>query len=214
VERLRRGCPRCRRPIEAPADDDCPGHGVGPVLWRAGEPAYDAFVEHLAAARDFPTYLPWPMAPGWAVSDFAVVVTEPAGVPLATMTCVSGTSELDGPVDVLLVAEEPGVGLGARCAGLAEPDPGHEMGDQQPVVRVRIGRLTTALWTVSTSEDPGNHELDRTVLAGEAAGRWLWVVLRPASAVLLMRDDWILRDVAGGGPLMVEMPFTGPGPAW
>jgi hypothetical protein len=213
VERLTPGCPRCREPIDAVAIEGCAGHGAGPVVWRAGEATYDAFVEHLAAARDFPTYLPWPMAPGWAVSDFAVV-TQPSGVPVATLTCVSGTSELDGPVDVLLVAEEPGVGLGGRCAGLQRSDPGHELGDQQPMVRVRIGSLTSSLWPVSTSGDPVAGELDRTVLAGEAAGRWLWVVLRPASAVLLMRDDWILRDVSGGGPLMVEMPFAGPGPAW
>jgi hypothetical protein len=170
-------------------------------------------VEHLAAAQDFPTYLPWPMAPGWTVSDFAVV-TEQSGTPVATLTCVSGTSELDGPVDVLLVAEEPGVGLGARCAGLPGHDPGHDLGDQQPDVRVRIGNLPSALWTVSTSGVEDTGELDRSVLAGEAAGRWLWVVLRPASAVLLMRDDWILRDVSGGGPLMVEMPFGGHGPLW
>jgi len=213
VERLTPGCPRCREPVDGPAGPGCVGHGSGPLLWRAGEVSYDAFVEHLAAARDFPTYLPWPMAPGWAVSDFGVV-TQPSGVPVASLTSVSGTSELDGPVDVLLVAEEPGVGLGARCAGLPGRDPGHEVGDQQPVVRVRIGSLTSSLWTVSTSGVPGPAELDRSVLAGEAAGRWLWVVLRPASAVLLMRDDWILRDVSGGGPLMVEMPFVGPGPVW
>jgi hypothetical protein len=189
------------------------GHGAGPTLWRAREASYDAFVEHLAAARDFPTYLPWPMAPGWAVSDFAVV-TRPSGEPVASLTAVSGTSELDGPVDVVLVAEEAGVGLGARCAGLPGPDPGHELHDQPPAVRVRIGSLTCALWTVSTSGVAESGELDRSVLAGEAAGRWLWVVLHPASAVLLMREDWILRDVSGGGPLLVEMPFGGPGPVW
>ena len=37
--------------------------------------------------------------------------------PRATMTCVSGTSALDGPVDVIVVSEEPGTGLGARIAG-------------------------------------------------------------------------------------------------
>jgi hypothetical protein len=213
VERLTPGCPRCREPLDGGAGPDCAHHGAGPVLWRAREASYDAFVEHLATARDFPTYLPWPMAPGWAVSDFAVV-TEPSGAPVATLTCVTGASELDGPVDVLLVAEEPGVGLGARCAGVRGSDPGRELDEEQPVVRVRIGSLATSLWTVSTSDVAETSELDRTVLAGEAAGRWLWVVLRPASAVLLMRDDWILRDVSGGGPLMVEMPFAGPGPAW
>ena len=212
MERLIPGCPRCREPLEGPGAPDCTRHGSGPVLWRAREATYEALVEHLATARDFPTYLPWPMAPGWAVSDFAVVC-EASGAPVATLTSVSGASELDGAVDVLLVAEEPGVGLGARCAGLPSGDPGHEMGDQQPVVRIRIGSLASSLWSVSTSGAP-TDELDRSVLAGEAAGRWLWVVLRPASAVLLMRDDWILRDVSGGGPLMVEMPFGGPGPVW
>lgn len=213
MERLTPGCPRCREPLAGPGEPDCAGHGAGPVLWRPTEASYDAFVEHLATARDFPTYLPWPMAPGWVVSDFAVV-TESSGLPVATLTGVTGTSELDGPVDVLLVAEEPGVGLGARCAGVRGSDVGHELGEQQPVVRVRIGSLSTPLWSVSTSGVADTTELDRTVLAGEAAGRWLWVVLRPASAVLLMRDDWILRDVSGGGPLMVEMPIAGPGPAW
>ena len=51
-------------------------------------------------------------------------------------------------------------------------------------------------------------------VVGEFAGRWLWIVLRPASAVLLLRDDWILRDVSGVGPPLVEMPFGGPRPVW
>ena len=52
------------------------------------------------------------------------------------------------------------------------------------------------------------------MFAGEAAGRWLWIVLRPASAMLLLRDDWILRDVSGVGPPLLEMPFGGQRPVW
>ncbi|QBR94352.1 hypothetical protein EXE57_06330 [Nocardioides euryhalodurans] len=182
-------------------------------MWRPDEPTYDAFVLHLRTAADFPTYLPWPLGPGWAVSDFAVVAEE-GGRPSATLTCVSGTSELDGPVDALVVAEEVGVGLGARCAGVPGGDPGRALGDTPPVVRVRIGSALVPLWSVSTSQDVEAPELDRTVLAGEAAGRWLWIVLRPATAMLLMRDDWILRDVSGLGPSLVAMPFAGPGPGW
>ena len=207
------GCPRCREPLEHPGPAACAGHGAGPLLWRPEEPSYDDFALHLRAARDFPTYLPWPMGPGWAVSDFAVV-TESDGVPVATLSCVSGTSELDGPVDALLVVEERGVGLGARCARLPADVADRELRRQPPAVRVRIGRMARPLWTVSTSTDPTTPELDRTVLAGEAAGRWLWVVLRPASAVLLMRDDWILRDVSGAGPQVLAMPFAGPRPGW
>jgi hypothetical protein len=79
-------------------------------------------------------------------------------------------------------------------------------------VRVRIASQSVPLWTVSTSTS--TVELDRAVLAGEAGGRWLWIVLRPASAMLLLRDDWILRDVSGLGPTLVEMPIGGPRPTW
>jgi hypothetical protein len=72
------------------------------------------------------------------------------------------------------------------------------------------------LWPVSiVSPTPDDVvELDRAVFAGEADGRWLWMVLRPASAMLLLRDDWILRDVSGLGMPLVEMPFGGPRPSW
>jgi hypothetical protein len=52
------------------------------------------------------------------------------------------------------------------------------------------------------------------VFAGEADGRWLWLVMKPASAALLLQDDWLLADVTGFGPEALEMPFGGPRPAW
>ena len=161
------------------------------------------------------------MSPGWTVSDFAVVGprTEGVGEARATMTCSSGTSSLDGPVDVFVVSEESGTGLGARCAGTTHLDPGPEIGAGSPAVRVRIGSQSVSLWPVSTvptvaSPAGEDRELDRSVVAGEAGGRWLWLVLRPASAILLLRDEWILRDVSGIGPPLVEMPFGGPSPGW
>jgi len=187
----------------------CPDHGPTQPLRRPEDASYDDVVEALALAGDFPTYLPWPMSPGWTVSDFAVVGEGPAQ---ATMTCSSGTSALDGPVDVFVVSEESGVGLGARCAGTSHLDPGPDLGVGRPPVRVRIGSQSVPLWAVSTSTS--DLELDRAVFAGEAAGRWLWVVLRPASAMLLLHDEWILRDVSGIGPPLVELTFGGPQPAW
>jgi hypothetical protein len=182
------------------------------VLRRPDEASYDGFAEALTTAGEFPTYLPWPMSPGWAVTDFAVVGERDAK---ATLTCSSGTSALDGPVDVFVVSEESGTGLGSRCAGMVHLDPGPEMGIGQPTVRVRIGSQSVPLWSVSTVSATGDdRELDRSVVAGEADGRWLWVVLRPASAILLLRDEWILRDVSGIGPPLVEMPFGGPSPPW
>ena len=208
-------CSRCSAPVTRTASEaggawSCPDHGPTHVLWRPEAATYDELASHLGRTRDFPTYLPWPLSPGWSISDLAAV-TEGDRV-RGTLTCVTGTSELDGPVDVLVVTEEPGTGLGARVAGTrhADPDPGHFQG--QPLVRVRLEQKQVPLWSVSTSGSSG--EWDRSVVAGEAFGRWLWIVVRPASAVLLLRDDWILRDVAPVGPPLVELPFAGPAPPW
>lgn len=202
---LEASCVRCSGPVPCAVHE-----GMAP-LWRPVEPTYEAFAEHLAATRQFPTYLPWPMGPGWSVTDFAAVA-DGAGGARATLTCVSGTSELDGPVDVLVVAEEAGTGLGGRCAGTRYDDPGAEIALRVPTARVRIGSQQVSLWDVSTSTADG--EFDRSVVAGEAGGRWLWIVLRPASALLMLRDDWFLRDVSHVGPELVEVPFGGPRPAW
>jgi hypothetical protein len=77
---------------------------------------------------------------------------------------------------------------------------------------VRLDARQVPLWAVSTSG--GTGEWDRSVVAGEAGGRWLWIIVRPASAILLLRDDWILRDVSGLGPPLVELPFASPAPPW
>jgi hypothetical protein len=225
---LRTECPRCPTPLESttPTTDietgngwSCPDHGPTLPLRRPDHPSYDGFAEVLATAGDFPTYLPWPMSPGWTVSDFGVVGEPSEGQDAkATFTCSSGTSALDGPVDVFVVSEESGTGLGSRCAGTVHLDPGPEIGVGPPTVRVRINSQSVPLWSVSTisplSSVGNDRELDRSVVAGEANGRWLWVVLRPASAILLLRDEWILRDVSGIGPPLVEMSFGGPSPSW
>lgn len=206
------GCPRCAAPVSRTPDGwTCVEHMTVPPLWRPAESSYDAFADHLRAAGQFPTYVPWPMSPGWQVTDFAVVGAEPERA-RATMTCCSGASQLDGPVDVLVVSEEAGTGLGARVAGTLYDDPGAEIGDGPPSVKVRIDSQVVSLWPVSTSWEAG--EWDRSVVAGEAHGRWLWLVLRPASAMLLLSDDWILRDVSHAGPQLVEVPFGGPAPPW
>ena len=206
------GCPRCAAPVsETQAGWVCVEHAEVQPLWRPAEPSYDAFADHLRRSWAVPTYLPWPLSPGWSVSDFAAVGADPERA-RATMTCTSGSSELDGPVDVIVVTEEAGTGLGARIAGTAHDDPGADLGDGPPSVRVRIDRQVVPLWPVSTST--ATAEWDRSVVAGEADGRWLWLVLRPASAILLLRDDWILRDASQSGPHLVELPFGGPAPAW
>ncbi len=206
------GCPRCRSVVtEHDGVWACPDHGPTVPLWRPPEASYDSFASHLSAAGDFPTYLPWPLGAGWHVSDFAVV-SEPSGRARASVSCCSGTTVLDGPVDVFVIAEEPGTGLGPRIAGTGGRDPGPAVRDGLPMAKVLIDHKPVPLWAVSTSG--ADEEFDRFVVAGEAAGRWLWLVLRPASAVLLLRDEWILREASGLGPLLVEMHFGGPPPTW
>ncbi len=207
---LSASCPRCTEPFPSGAPGDCAGHGRQPTLLRAGHASYDLFAEHLRSADGFPTYLPWPMGSGWRVTDFGVVVDGDRAV--ATVTCCSGATPLDGRVDLLVVAEESGVGLGARCAGLSTTDPGAGFGEGPPTVRVRIDSQGVPLWPVSTAGVGG--DLDRSVVAGEAGGRWLWLVLLPASAVLLLTDEWLLRDVSREGPHLVDLPFEGSPPVW
>lgn len=206
---LTQGCPRCREQL-SPAGE-CPTHGSQPVLWRPGHPSYGSLTEHLRLADGLPTYLPWPMGSGWRVSDHAVVADRDDR-PVATLTCTTGLTGPDGRVDVLVVTEEPGVGLGGRCAGLERSDPGHDFGHGPPTARVRVGSQSVKLWPVSTSGASG--VLDRSVVAGELAGRWLWMVMMPAPAMLLLADEWILRDVAADGPHLVDLPIDGPAPLW
>ena len=229
---LAASCPRCTSPIAPPEESGpfaeeawtCPAHGPIEPLWRPEQADYESFAE-LVGRSDLPTYLPWPMSPGWSISDFGCVGTGERVH--ATVTTTVGTSDLDGEVEVTVVSEEPGVGLGARCAGTSYDDPGPQISNGPPAIHVRAGGRTVPMWLVDDAVEPHespdplaqlaeveNELLARAVFAGEADGRWLWLVMRPASAALLLHDDWLLADVTGFGPEALEMPFGGPKPRW
>jgi hypothetical protein len=209
---LTAGCPRCTSPVsEEPDGWQCPDHGAISPLWRPAAPAYESLAEHLRQCSGAPTLAPWPLAPGWSITDFGCVAA-PGREARASMLSCSGVTEPDGVVELTVVSEEPGVGLGARCAGTDHTDPGGEAGHGAPQARVNIEGVTLPMWSVSTSaHDPG---FDRSVFAGEAHGRWLWLVLRPASAALLLRDEWVLADLTGLGPALIDVPFGGSPPPW
>lgn len=208
---LEASCPRCTTAVsETDGTTVCPLHGVVVPLWRPTSVDYTSFAELVGRVEDLPTYLPWPMSPGWTIADFGCVASPEQA--LATVTTTAGTSDLDGPVEVTIVAEDPGVGLGARCAGTPYDDPGHQVGVGMPAVKVRAGGRSVPMWAVDARDD--DDLLARSVFAGEAEGRWLWLIIRPAAAALLLRDEWLLADVTGFGPEALEMPFGGDRPTW
>src|SRR5665811_181949 len=103
--------------------------------------------------------------PGWSVTDFGFV-GHPEHDARASLSSCAGASDLDGVVELSVVAEEPGVGLGSRCAGIERTDPGAEIGEGPPHAKVRVDGHPISLWSVSTSESDG--AFDRSVFAGEA----------------------------------------------
>lgn len=209
---LAAGCPRCTSPVTQDAPGlRCAQHGPVTPLWRPATASYEELAEHLHRCGSTSTFVPWPLPPGWSITDFGCVAA-PGRDARATMLSCRGVSELDGVVEVSIVSEEPGVGLGARCAGTDHSDPGAEVGEGPPQAKVRAEGVTVPLWSVSTaSSDP---TLDRSVFAGEAYGRWLWLVFRPAPAGLLLREDWLLTDLSALGPELIDVPFGGNPPPW
>ncbi len=209
---LAAGCPRCTSPVtEDQGTWRCPDHGVITPLWRPGTASYEAMADHLGRCGGSATLVPWPLAPGWTITDFGCVAA-PGADGRASMLSCRGVTDLDGVVELTVVSEEPGVGLGARCAGTDHTDPGAEIGDGPPHAKVSVDGATLPLWSVSTSAC--DTAFDRSVFAGEAQGRWLWMVLRPASAGLLLREEWILADLTNLGPELIDVPFGGNPPPW
>ena len=101
-------------------------------------------------------------------------------------------------------ADEPGEPPRSGDPPSGEESPG--LPEAEPWAPRRLVRTCVASLVDSRAFGP--------LLAGEAQGRWLWLMLRPASAILLLRDEWILRDVSVTGPQLVALPFGGPSPAW
>ncbi|MGH3510361.1 MAG: DUF6758 family protein [Nocardioidaceae bacterium] len=205
------GCPRCASAVSGSSGNwHCEVHGEVTPLWRPEAAGYDTFVEHLTRSAEFPSLLPWPFPAGWAITDFGCVARPGEDAHATFMTC-AGPTDLDGVVEITVVTEEPGVGLGARCAGVDRTDPGVDIVGS-PHVKVRLAGHPVPLWSVSTSE--ADVVFDRSVFAGEAQGRWMWLVLRPASAALLLSDAWGFSEIADLGPELVDVPFGGQPPAW
>jgi len=139
-----------------------------------------------------PVWVPWPLPSGWTMTGAAWAGDDRTGV-RATGVALTGPAPLqDGPADMVVVAEEPGVGLGAGLAGVPGPDLGPAL---SPVVesspadaKVRVGAHPSPLWAVPSAPD-------RSAYVGAARGRWLSVITWPASAGYLLAEELVLADL-------------------
>lgn len=171
-----------------------------------GEIVASTAAEAARGATHVPMWCPWPLPPGWTMTGIGWAGDDRSGVRATAVAC-SGPDLLGaGPADVLLIAEEPGVGLGTRFAGIPWPDPGPYLAEVMtgaPHAKVKAGGHPAPLWSVNSPQD-------RSAYAGEAKGVWLYAVAWPASAGYLFADEVVLHDLAEWLP--PELVYGAPSP--
>jgi len=206
-------CPRCDGPLRAPdlwsSEWRCERHG--PVVpWHAGAHVVPEALHQVARQAGVPVWSVWPAPPGWTLAGHGHCGDD-RGPHAATAVAFAGPAPLGGLAELVLVAEEPGVGLGARFAGVDAVDPGLPLGGAEE--KIIVAGHDTPLWRCETPAD-------RTAYVGEAGGVWLWAVLWPADAGYLLLEHVELVDLreeparlAPAGAPSPRLRETGTGPA-
>ena len=198
-------CPRCAGPIRAPgywsSAWQCERHGEVLPFHLAPGPS-PAAIERLVADAKVPVWVPRPLPSGWTVTGVGWAGDARTGA-RASLIALSGPSPSQGPADLLIVAEEPGIGLGAHFAGLAGPDPGASP-DRAPDVKIETAGHPTPLWRTAQTEG-------RCTLVGESKAHWLWTILWPEAAWRVL-DKMDLHDLRDGDHPQLELLFGAPTP--
>lgn len=197
-------CPRCNGPLRPPglmsSTWECDRHGaVHPLHLVPG--AGNEALRQVAGHSGVPLWSPLPLLPGWSVAGLATVGDDRAPAK-ASVLALAGPSPLGGPADLLLVAEELGVGVGARFAGLDSLDPG-EFVAGPPDAKVSAAGHPTPLWRCASAAD-------RCAFVGEAKGVWLWAVLWPPAAELVLLEHVVLHDLRAVAHAAVDLPVGAP----
>lgn len=195
-------CPRCGIRIHAPSAWSsawrCDLHGEVCPVQPVRRPCREA-LEALRRVTEVPIWLPWPLPHGWLITGFLDAGDERSGA-RACAVALSGPAPLGGPGDLVLVAEEPGIGLGARFAGLDGPDPGEGFDRTAPHAELHFHGHDFPVWNIDVGSD-------RAVFVGEALGDWLWAIFWPAAAGVLLLEDVSLRDLSDLDQDLVDLPF-------
>jgi len=150
-----------------------------------------------------PVWSPLPLLPGWSVTGLASA-GDSRSPAKASVVALTGPSPLGGPADLLLIAEEPAVGVGARFAGLDGPDPGTIPG-RVPDAKLEAAGHPTALWSFASAPD-------RAAFVGEASGVWLYAILWPPAAELVLLEHVELHDLRHVTHTGIDLPFGAPSP--
>jgi hypothetical protein len=198
-------CVRCSRGVVARDEGGwfCDKHGAVEAL--TAPVGYDpATLAAVQGSEGVPVWVPWPLAPDWVVVGLRSTDAGAEPVHAMAVSC-AGPGMLGESTHLVVVAEEPGVGLGARFAGRAEADPGPALTAGPPETRVTAAGHPTPLWSLPAAPD-------RAVYVGEALGCWLWVVVWPATEFMMVHNKITLVDLRDG-PVAYDLPtgqLTGP----
>jgi len=91
------------------------------------------------------------------------------------------------------------VGVGSHFAGLPVSYPTPDVGVGPPHAKFGVDGRPVPLWAVEGASD-------RAVYAGEAAGRWLWVVVHPIESGAIMVQPIQLVDARELGAELTVLP--------
>lgn len=165
----------------------CAEHGDTDPVSPVGLPVHDRIAKYVQGSR-VPFWMPWPLPPGWLATGLTWAGDERHGARAGLIAC-AGPNPLGGFSELLVIAEEPGVGLGSHWAGMPGLDPGPSLSTTTgPHAKVTVAGHPTALWCV-------DGEPDRAVYVGEANAMWLWLIIWPAGAGALVHDNLTFVDL-------------------
>ncbi len=182
-------CVHCLGPLREPglwsSAWQCETHGDSLPFFAAPVPSPHV-LDRLRSISHVPVWVPEPLPPGWCVSAIGWAGDERTGA-RATVVACCGPAPLGGAAEVAFVAEEPGVGVAARLAGL--PPGGLLAGEGPGEAKVTAAHHPSPLWAL-----PGDTP-EHVGYAGEAKGVWLAGIFWPAAASVLLIEHMLLVDL-------------------